>query len=154
MSVDCKGLIIGEIAIQEVYEVIRKKFDDNATFDITDRFIIESDYIDAGVVIFTFNGEKRSLHIFYSSSQYDVKNISDNIDKTNNYTQLSLGSWGNSEKIMTEIIKEFGGYLDINDCDDIGYKMVECEKSLQLRPVIHITYKELCDKFNAIVVID
>lgn len=154
MSVDCKGLIIGEITIQEVFEIIRKKFDNNATFDVTERFTTEYGYIDSGVILFNFKDEKRSLHTFYSSSQSDIKNISDNIDKTKNYTQLSLGSWGSSEKIMTDIVREFGGYIDINDCDDIGYQLIACEKSLQLRPVIHMTYKELCDKFNAIVIID
>lgn len=40
-------------------------------------------------------------------------------DEGGEYTSLSLACNEESVKIMTEILEYFGGYLDINDCDDI-----------------------------------
>jgi hypothetical protein len=61
---------------------------------------------------------------------YDSVNESDPIDGV----LLSLGCHGSSIEIMKTILKEFGGYLDENDCDGIGYYPIEAENKNQPEP--------------------
>lgn len=42
-----------------------------------------------------------------------------------NYTRLSMGSWGTSTKILLTVLSKFGGYVDFDNCDDIGFQLVK-----------------------------
>lgn len=43
-------------------------------------------------------------------------------------TLLSLGCWGGAVDIMKVFLKEFGGYLDENDCDATGFEPHHLDK--------------------------
>lgn len=155
MSIDTKGLLIGKVNFEHIKDVIEKKIGNVTRFEINEKNTYDdgSNYSQSAYISFEDREDKRMLCCFFSSCQYDCSNIEE-IDHNQQYTQVSLGMWGNSEQIMENIVEEFGGYIDINDCDKEGYKMVKCEKSVQLRPVIHVTKEEINEKFGGIVIID
>ena len=69
-------------------------------------------------------------------------------------TSLSLGCWGSSVEIITELVAQFGGgWVDNNDCDSEEYYPVELNVDGSIKPVIVITRQELYDKFGGIVII-
>ncbi|MBX4152278.1 hypothetical protein [Paenibacillus lautus] len=110
MGVDTKGYLSKDIAAIDVYNVVKTKLDSEAGFYINDDRDGE-----IGNIVFKYKDDKRNL--FYCvtkdrlpGTEFDLKT----------HVSLILGNWGESAHIMTEIIKEFGGYVDENDCDDIG----------------------------------
>jgi hypothetical protein len=65
---------------------------------------------------FNDGGSDRSLNIFYSNvakNDYGIDGV-----------LLDLGCWNNSVDIMMVLLNEFGGYIDKNDCDDIGFEPI------------------------------
>lgn len=155
MSCDSRGLLVGCVEIEVIAEIVANKIGNVLEYKNNINMFSPSDnsIIKSGCIIFETNGIKRMLHCFFNSSQSDMQ-CEDNIDKSLIYTQISIGAWGNSEEIIENIVGEFGGYIDRNDCDGIGYEKVECEKSIQLRPIIHVSMDEVNEKFGGIVIID
>lgn len=158
MSVDTKGLLKGRIDIEEVANIIKNKFkteyikiekEKDNVYNIEGKEF-RSEY---GRIFFTYKGDNRILSYYFSTSQSDIKQH-DEVNQENIYTQISLGYWGDSEKIITEIVKEYGGYIDKNDCDDIDYEPIEVDSNGNIIPVIHVTMTDIYEKFGAIVVID
>lgn len=116
MGVDTKGYMKGNVTATEVYDIVCEKFDKDAQFGIK---IDNYDKEERGFIYFEFAGEKRQL--FYCTGETerlsDFPLIAEKSDDKIVY--LILGYWGSSVEIMTEVVKEFGGYVDDNDCDDI-----------------------------------
>lgn len=54
---------------------------------------------------------------------------------------------------MTEIVKQFGGWLDFNDEDDIPYEEIRQGTETPVK-VRHVTLQEVYDKFGEVVIID
>lgn len=160
MSVDCQGLLLGKISTEDIANVIKQNLGCGVTINKSDEESVmycsedKTNYIISNYINFTYKDEERSLHVFYDSIQHDIKNYKDYVDTTKEYTQISLGHWGSDKEIMEEIIKEFGGYIDYNDCDDEYYVQIAQDKNNSIKPVIHITMEELYEKYGAIVVID
>lgn len=112
---------------------------------VEDSFIVKdgSDVcnIISGFITFidTVTGERRMLHYFYDNIRYtdELQETINKIDVENkaefigNYVmyevKLSLSYYDRSVEIMKEILEEFGGWLDENDCDDIGYRYIKKE---------------------------
>lgn len=158
MSVGTKGLLKGRIDIEEVANIIKNKFkteyiriekEKDNVYNIEGKEF-RSEY---GRIFFNYKGDNRILRWGFSTSQSDIKQH-DEVNQENIYTQISLGYWGDSEKIITEIVKEYGGYIDKNDCDDIDYEPIEVDSNGNIIPVIHVTMTDIYEKFGAIVVID
>ena len=57
---------------------------------------------------------------YYSPAPYAIKkNLGNNTRELNgDNTDLILGASGYAVEILTKIAKEFGGYIDEDDCDD------------------------------------
>lgn len=110
MGVDTKGYLSKDIAAIDIYNVIKTKIDSGANFHINDDRDGE-----IGNIVFNHKGDQRSLFYCVTSDKLPGTEFD-----SQPHVSLILGNWGDSAHIMTEIIKEFGGYVDENDCDDIG----------------------------------
>jgi hypothetical protein len=123
MGVCTKGILSKEITAREVFDVIVSKYDKDAQFDVgIDKF----DNTECGRIYFKVGENQRS--IFYCVTE--DKEESTEYDGVS-HTILSLGSWDDSIEIMSNIIKVFGGYIDENDCDDIGYFHVDKDENFE-----------------------
>ena len=131
MSVDTKGLIKGNISPEEITNILQQKGYINVGIMRKDKIEVkECRTCYSSVITFDDKDDKRMMFVLYNTYQCDVKtlvNKGEKIDLNNIYTQISLGFWNNSEKIVKDIIDEYGGYIDVNDCDDIGYKPIKLD---------------------------
>ena len=131
MSVDTKGLIKGNISPEEITNILQQKGYINVGIMRKDKIEVkECRTCYSSVITFDDKDDKRMIFVLYDTYQGDVKTLvheGEDIDLNNIYTQISLGFWNNSEKIVKDIIDEYGGYIDVNDCDDIGYKPIKLD---------------------------
>lgn len=70
--------------------------------------------------------EKRDIFVLTNNIEKNKDSLMENYLKKP-YVYLSLGMWGDSVKIMKEILKIHGGYLISDDCKDEDSKNY-CEK--------------------------
>lgn len=171
MSVDTKVLLKGKVEPEAILNYIRETFDANATMSSVNRTVYhdfdkhtqakyddEIQYSLYTMIYFTVNGEKRMM-----SYQYCNWNSYENLDYYTDLgledmvksetTYLSLGMWGESINILTNIVKAFGGWIDYNDCDDEPYIYFEKGADVPTK-VRHVTMEEVYKAFGEIVVID
>ncbi len=177
MSVDTLGKIRGYVNASEILNFIRQKYDSEAistveksTYNKLDEITYpfelnehsddsEHYYIESGFIYFTYNNENRSLFYCYSNinpyenmSYYINHGLKDMV--LSETTSINLGNWGDSVKIITEIISHFGGgWIDENDCDSEEFYPIEVNKDNTIKPVIYITKEELYEKFGGVVII-
>ena len=140
MGVDTIVKIPGKIESNKIFDFIKKNFDENATNDVkikvqsqelvnslteSNSIILGTELIfESGFIHFQYKEEKRSLFFFYGNyympAPYAIKkNLDNNTRELNgDNTELTLGASGYAVEILTKIAKEFGGYIDENDCDD------------------------------------
>lgn len=145
MSVDTKGLLKGTVTHQEVLNFIKQKYDKNAESHVEKDF---DGVRNMGFICFKFNNEKRSM--FYVSEN---GNKYDEIER-GKYTSISLGYNDNAISIIREIVTEFGGYIDENDCDDKGFEPIIKNTDGTIKPVFRITMEEIYEKFGGVVIIE
>lgn len=73
-------------------------------------------------ITFKYKNEDRQLNVHFDCD-YDLKNHEE--IEGDSCLWLSLGAWGSSEEIMRNVLtalKPLGSvYIDLNDCDDVGY---------------------------------
>lgn len=108
MSVDTKAIIAKGTTIQSIAETLEHKYK-NVKIQST-----SMDYFFA--ILFADGDDQRTLYVSFSNSceqDYGIPGV-----------WLSLGYWGNSVKIMTYLCETFGGYIDENDCDGIGFQPI------------------------------
>lgn len=99
-------------SVNQLLSDIKEKYDDSNEWKITEGFI-------------TFNDDNENRAMFYA---YQNINLYENLNYYRQYnlenmvkselTFLRLDHHGNSVEIMKWIAKEFGGWLDEDDCDD------------------------------------
>lgn len=175
MSVDTNGRIKGYVSSAEVLNYIRAKYDKNAKslvstenrgpfvdlpFPVEVYDPNETDVIfESGFIEFEAYGNSRSL--FYMHYNY---NCHENLkyyfelgleDMVNAHTtHISLGCYGQSDEIITNIVSHFGGgWVDENDCDDKPFHRVGAMVDGEVPPVIYVTMAEIEEKFGGTVVI-
>jgi len=112
MGVSTHGYVSDNVTGTDIFNLITSKFDKDAKFDIQ----MDKSYgSEIGRIHFKFNKEEdRSL--FYCLGEVTLDR--DMQFENGKYAYLSLGCWGDSVQIMTEIVRCFGGYIDDNNCDD------------------------------------
>ena len=166
MSVDTKVRLKGCVEIEAILEFVRNKFDANADIfmksiteyddDVVREFYkkgiiadsyAEKPYIMSGYVVFNYNNSKRMMFV-----SYDSLNFSENMVNAET-TFLNLGYNDDAVKIMTEIVKAYGGWIDYNDSDDEEYVYFEAGAEVP-KNVRHVTMKEAYEKFGEVVIID
>lgn len=140
MGVDTIVKIPGKIESNKIFDFIKKNFDENATNDVkikvqsqelvdslteSNSIILGTELIfESGFIHFRYKEEQRSLFFFYGNYYLPApcaieKNLDSNTRELNgDNTDLILGASGYAVEILTQIAKEFGGYIDENDCDD------------------------------------
>ncbi len=129
MSVDTKGLIIGEISPEEVTNILIQKGYDEVEIRRKNKLDLgESRTCYSSVIMFNCCGNYKLLHVLYDTCQTDINQDIKGGEKINpalEYTQLFIEYDENSEEIMKDVVSEFGGYIDSDDCDNKGYKLVQ-----------------------------
>lgn len=140
MGIDTKVAIPGKIEPNKIFDFIKEYFDENAISDVEakvqsqellDSFVELGNVIlgkelifESGFIHFRYKEEQRSLFFFYSNNYgfdaYTFKNnlLNNTRELNGDNTSLSLGASGYAVEILTKIAKEFGGYIDEDDCDD------------------------------------
>ena len=140
MGIDTIVKIPGKVESSKIFDFIKEHFDKNAINDVETKVqsqnfldsLIESNSIilgtelifESGFIHFRYKEEQRNLFFFYgnyySPAPYAIKkNLDSNTRELNgDNTELILGASGYAVEILTKIAKEFGGYIDENDCDD------------------------------------
>lgn len=140
MGIDTIVKIPGKVESSKIFDFIKEHFDENAinnvevkvqSQELLDGFVESGNIIlgtelifESGFIHFQHKEEKRSLFFFYGNyympAPYAIKkNLDNNTRELNgDNTELTLGASGYAVEILTKIAKEFGGYIDENDCDD------------------------------------
>lgn len=152
MSVSTRGYLIGYISPERVFEYIKEIYGIHGDVinqvkkevvcpaaDCTFQYVFNEHcddinfwYFLSGRIIFYDGKDSRSLSYSYSNiNPYEgIENHPEgselyNMIKTER-TYISLGCWGNSKKIIKNLLQYFdGGWLDENDCDSENFYWVE-----------------------------
>lgn len=173
MGVNTQGYLKGYIKPEYLLNYIKQKYDANATmtirthdygekskldfiketYDEFDKWLIEE-----GRINFIDGIDQRSLFYMhdninsYENLEYHAKNGLEDMVKQEK-TSLSLGCWGNSVEIMRDLVSQFGGWIDENDCDDEDYYPISKDTDGNITPVILVTMEEIYQKFGGVVII-
>ena len=54
---------------------------------------------------------------------------------------------------MRDLVSQFGGWIDENDCDDEDYYPISKDTDGNITPVILVTMEEIYQKFGGVVII-
>lgn len=146
MGINTNVKIIGKLPIIDLVPFIKKEISKDITISIEKEehfFDTRSDIVFLGIdgvekrvvgwIHFVYNGKNRSLFYLYKDTFWFDKseilsNIKNNTPELNGETTyLSLGFDEDAVEIMTKIAKEFNGYLDEEDTDEIPYKKVDID---------------------------
>lgn len=118
MSTDTKGYISKKIDFESIVNFMQENKNFNKV-EIGRHSFYYGDSPQETMWIDFINKETlnfRSLFI-YKGSKKEIEGMFE--DEGGEYISLTLTSNEESVKIMTEILEYFGGYLDVDDCDDI-----------------------------------
>lgn len=141
MSVDTRAYLNKDITPELILEVIKDKFDSKATINVKEeeyRTFVENRAL--GQISFNYEGYNRVILVCYSKEKEE-----DTIyDGTIEYLSLTMGKWKNSDIIMKEIVTVFSGYIDYDDCDDIGAEYINGDnQSEKYRKIAEYNKKEM-----------
>lgn len=144
MGISTNVKVVGKLPVDKLVSFIKEQISQNITISIEEEeqfFDARSDIVFLGIdgvekrvvgwIHFVYNGKNRSLFYLYKDTFWFDKseilsNIKNNTPELNGEaTYLSLGFDEDAVEIMTKIAKEFDGYLDEQDTDNIPYKKVE-----------------------------
>lgn len=141
MGIDTQGYLKGYVKPEYILNYIKQKYDANATMEInihdygeksklnfvkesygdSDKWLIEAGYIN-----FVDGIDQCSLFYMhnninsYENLEYHTQNGLEDMVKQEK-TSLLLRYCENSVEIMRNLVSQFGGWIDENDCDDEDY---------------------------------
>ena len=118
MGVDTKGITKNKVSWLEVFDFIKDSFDGNATHDIWKEKESVNSLYDTGFITFNYKDEERKLMVVEVTDSNDYEDI----DVEVGALWMSFRMWGSSVEIMEKIISHFGGYVDKDDGDGIGWE--------------------------------
>lgn len=173
---DTVGRLKGRVLPEDLLNIIRQIIDPKAVInnskfnDLGDDSAyewIEERYDNSGLWL-TYSGtisfndgmDDRTMYITYTNH-----NSYENLDYYKRYnggeemvksetTYISTRAGNKSVDIMKEIISIFGGWMEENDGDH-PLVFYDIDKgNLGIKPVIHVTMKDIYEKFGGIVIID
>lgn len=113
MGVDTKAIIPASTTLEEIKNVLSSKYKEVKLINTS----IEGMY---SFNLLANEDERRSLTAFYkdyAQNDYGIKGI-----------LLSMSANDTAIELMKLLLSSFGGYLDENDCDDIGFEEYNVEK--------------------------
>ena len=148
MGVSTHGILNKEITAKQIFDVVVSKFDKEAQFNIT---VDKYNNNESGSIFFKDTKDSRELFYCIVGDKEEGTQYEDGLE----HVSLSLGNWNNSVKIMTEIIKVFGGYIDGNDCDEIGAYYISKDGNFQYdeyvtrrNKIIDVLTEELSEQYK------
>jgi hypothetical protein len=119
MGIDTKGILVGRFSPDEITDILiengyqnisvrsnpKKEYEINGEpFWYTSSFLIFDEK--------TGDNRTRMMHVFQSDANRDYRNFTD----LNDITTISLGWSGESEEIISSIVKKTGGWYVRADC--------------------------------------
>ena len=173
MGVDTKARLKGRVRHEEVLNFIKQKIDRNAVSGVKKdihktkitcehaKYGNEDDWFsEHGFIYFTSKeGNERSLFYNYENinsfenlKYYEEYGLGDMVKSETTY--LSLGFNDEAVEIMRDIVTEFGGWIDENDCDDKEFEPIVKNEDGSIKPVLRVTMQDIYDKFGGIVIIE
>ena len=105
MGVDTKAIIRKGTTLPEIVQVTEEHFTEVRVLTSYSNYLYQ--------ICFKDGKDPRYMSVFinnYAKVDYGIDGII-----------LSLSYWGNSVEIMKKYTDKFGGYIDENDCDDVGF---------------------------------
>ena len=152
MSSSVNGITEKVISGEEILNFIKESYDTNAKMKLEYGKEELTKYEDAsGFIEFTYKEVHQSIYVIVGSVKDNNNNNENEVITSEKYTWLSMYSTENNVEIMKTIINHFGGWIDENDCDDIGYYYVLSNPNRDIPPVIEVTMEEIYEKFGGIV---
>lgn len=173
MGACTKGRLNGYVKPEYILNYIKQKYDSNAlmkisvydfgkksdmdfivkTFDDSERWITEE-----GRISFMDGNDPRELVYYHDNilerDEFEYFKSAGIEELTKQETTgISLGAWGNSVEIIQDIVSQFGGWIDENDCDDKDYYPISKDADGNITPVILVTMEEIYQKFGGVVII-
>ena len=148
MSVDTNGRIYYKqlgITLEDVINAVKGIYDKNAQASI---YSSNEFYRSSHVRFIDSNSKESDRNRTLTIIEY--KSNPNMVKEDEPYIYISLGLFGNAKDIIFNIVKQFGGEMDEDDCDDIGYVPVE-KDAIELPKVMEVTYDDICKKFGCIV---
>lgn len=174
MGVCTKGRLNGYVKPEYIFNYIKQKYDLNAlmkisvhdfgkksdmdfiakAFDDSERWITEE-----GRISFMDGNNPRELVYYHDNilerDEFEYfKSIGIEELTKQETTAVSLGAWGRSVDIMKNIVSQFGGWIDENDCDNQSFYPIPRSEDENITPVFHVTMQEVYEKFGGVVIID
>ena len=157
MSVDTKMRLVGNVRPEEIANYIMQVTGKEVLLNIG-----TADYqdftIESGYIYFEMNGRKS---LFYNRPDCNLKENYDYYvsiglkEMADTYTtDLLAGKNPEMYDFYTNLVAQFGGWIDYNDCDDDAFKKVEKAPDNNIKPVVHIKLKDLYKQYGAIVIVD
>ena len=158
MAAETKGLLEGELEIEDIANIIKHKFNCDLELKQNSTFYYFNDigkrvYDKSGYIIFNINNEKFMAHYYFTSNQLENYNNL-NIDLSKEYTQILFDYREKTPKIMKLIVEETGGYIVDNTDENDKFKIVTKNKSFDIPDVLHLSLKDIYDRFGNYVIID
>lgn len=174
MGVSTLGKIKGFVRPEVITYYIRKNYDSNAISDIKmekrdAKFLYpphktlyghkfnpsyeKYHYCNfVGRITFSYKGEERSLFYYYTTvnfhegaKYYEEIGLMEMVESETTY--INLGCYGKSEEIITDLVSNLGGgWVDVNDCDDIPYAFIEATPDSAINVEYQIASKEEAEK--------
>jgi hypothetical protein len=122
MSIDTKGFIYGirkeGFSLENLVEYIKEVYNASPCVEVEKDSVIR--------IHFNYSNKNRFLWIFTNYKSYKTENYLQSIKDSGEESIIlfSLGCWGNSVKIMKNIISFLGGgYILNNDCSGEWYEI-------------------------------
>lgn len=166
MGCDTCGKIKGYTSHEEIFDFIKQKYDKNAVNEVSKRIyrpLSECDweydinehsednenwYSYYGFIYFKYNDESRALFYMYDNTNchenwqyYTELGLKDMVEAET--THIMLRCWGDSVKIIKEIVENFGGgWIDENDCDGDTYYCLETKHCTENISKVEVTADE------------
>lgn len=159
MSAEFKVRLRGHVKPVEILNFIKQKVDTKANSKVC-RQSYDTDknwYVDSGYILFDYKGSG-GLYYYYNSEgrkgNYDYwveKGLKEMVDTET--TCLSMYSCEDNIHLMKQIVAEFGGWIDENDCDEEFFYQVMKNPDGTIKPIRYITMEEVYKKFGEVVII-
>lgn len=156
MSVKVEGYFKSNIGTEDIYNFILQVYDMGAKISVglTSLFEHNDDLPQESIRIisFSYKGENRDLRIVTNNRITDLSSMKGSLDFNGElYTFINLGKFGVAEEVITTLLGHFGGYIDKDDCDDIGLELVPTNINALVKPIKNMTLNDVYKDYGCLV---
>ena len=163
MSASVKVKLRGHVKAEEILNFLKQKVDAKAISKVgslSDRkdksWYMECGYMffDCGNLYYYYNSKAGENRHFLHPDDYNywVEKGLKEIAETET-TDLSMCSCKENIDLMKQIVAEFGGWIDDNDCDDEFFYQVMKNPDGTIKPIRYVTMQEVYDRFGEVVIV-